>query len=253
MTGPPLLRSLMGLAVLAAVATSCILAAVTIGDDLMPLPELVAALVVTAWGVLLVADLWRGNRLSNGLRPLSADARVGLLRVRLIGGGQADAFVIGALQPTIFVGSGLLALLDDEELHAVLLHEEHHRDTRAPLRSAGIAAWIALLGWLPPVRRLLVDRLAELEREADRHAIGRGCSPAALASALVKVHAAAPVTTAFSGSAEQRVSALLGLAGLPSAARPSRYAAVPYEWLLGIAMLVAGMGCHLVGLSAGIA
>ncbi|MBF8298539.1 MAG: putative family unassigned peptidase, partial [candidate division NC10 bacterium] len=126
-----------------------------------------------------------------------------------------DALVIGLLRPRVFVGASLLAALADDELEAVVYHEDHHRRTRAPLRAAALGAWLRLLGRSESVRSTVLDRLTDLETLADADAIRRGSSPQSLARALLKGDLSLqPV--AFSYAADRRVERLLDrAAGIP--------------------------------------
>lgn len=71
---------------------------------------------------------------------------------------RRSAFVIGPLRPQIFVSDSLVEVLDGDEMRAVILHEEHHRRQRDPLRGLALASWEQLLAWLPPSRRWIKRR-----------------------------------------------------------------------------------------------
>ncbi len=79
----------------------------------------------------------------------------------------------GLLRPRILVTSGLTDLLDEQQLAAVLAHEQHHADRRDPAR----IATLRLLGQfaiLFPALRELTDHQAVLtELAADQHAVIR--------------------------------------------------------------------------------
>lgn len=211
--------------------------------------ELAGVLLVAAWIGLTARNLWRGGRLAAFLRSRSVVARVAGIDVRLLPGVDRQAFVLGALTPTIFLGAGLLESLDEEELRAVVLHEEFHRRSRGPLRSASIEAWMTLLQPLSPAHATLADRLVDLERAADRYAVASGVAPVGIASALLKIDRAAPfASAAFSSAADRRVGALLALAmgtGQP-ADRP------PYEWLAAAAAASTFAACQLVSVVSGL-
>lgn len=211
--------------------------------------ELAGVLVVGAWIGLTARNVWRGERLAASLRPRTVTVLIEGVEVRLLGGIDRRAFVLGWLRPTIFLGAGLLAALDGEELRAVVLHEDFHRRSRAPLRSASIEAWMTLLRPFSNIRAILADRLVDLERAADRHAIAVGVAPSGIASALVKIDRATPSPwTAFSSAAERRVGGLLELA----AGRRQSPDRSPYEWLATAALASALAACELVSLAANV-
>ena len=120
----------------------------------------------------------------------------------------ALAFCAGLLRPRVYLSTGTLAALDDDELAAVIAHERHHAAQRDPLRLfvAGISS--DGLFFAPALRRL-ADRYADLaELAADQAAVrSRGGDAAPLASALLSFEEADPAVV---GIAPERVDHLLG-------------------------------------------
>ncbi len=194
------------------------------------------------WVIFVLRELIPSYRLSVALAADAQDADLFGVGIRVTRSLGVDAVVVGALRPRIYVGSGLLEMLSDEEKRAVVLHEEHHRRTRAPLRAAALGAWLRLLGRSPAIRARVLDRLADLETLADADAIRRGSSPRSLARALLKGDVSLQPAS-FAYAAERRVGRLLerveGKTEEPTV-RP------PYEWLpvivLGIALVACGAG-----------
>jgi hypothetical protein len=125
--------------------------------------------------------------------------------VQVIADPRPQAFCAGYLRPTVYISQGALELLSDDELEAVLAHENHHLRVRDPLRLACGRVLSQALFFVPALRTLF-GRYADLaELNADGAAVqegggGRG----ALASALL----------AFEGSgvgiSPERVDSLLG-------------------------------------------
>jgi len=218
----------------------CLALGAIVGGDPMLALEVGGTAVAVLWATLVARELVRSQRLS---RALAIDARQAVLSgvaIHVTPSLGADAVVVGSIRPRIYVGSELLATLSDDELRAVVLHEDHHRRTRAPLRAAALGAWLRLLGRSKRVRDVLVDRLADLETLADADAIRRGSSPRSLARALLKGDVSLqPVSFAY--AAERRVQQLLDRA----AGHPGEAAVrLPYEWLPVILLGVATLGCH---------
>lgn len=83
----------------------------------------------------------------------------------------AHAFSLGMWRPRLWLTAGLVNLLDDEELAAVLAHEAHHCRQRDPLRLLIIRTLKSALFCLPLVGHLA--ETAELQQEiaADQSAI----------------------------------------------------------------------------------
>lgn len=240
-------RSTEALTVAAAVGllvTSCTVVSWIAGDAARLLVDVALSAVIAAWIALLGRSLWEGRRLGETLASRSVATNLNGIRCRVVVGSERRAFVLGAIRPTIYVGETLMRSLDQDELQAVLLHEEFHRRTLGPLRAASIGAWLRLARPLTLVSPLLADRLVDLERAADRHALRHGATAAGMASALVKVEAVeGGVLVAFSSAADRRVGGLLEFtSGLTQT--PDR---LPYEWLPAAAALSAVTICHLLG------
>ncbi len=226
------------------IAGCAVLSSVT-GSDPMLAAEMASASLLAVW-LVHVARAARSTLLhSRRLTLRSQEASVGGTTVRILADSAPAAFVIGLLRPQIYLSPPLVGILDDGELRGVVLHEWHHRTTLAPLRGLVLEAWHRTLGWLPPVRRALLARLAALEIEADAAAVRAGVPPATMASALLKCAPYSPVAaSAFSTAAEVRIGELVAWGrGEPAARRRS----LPLEWAAPASAAVALLACHLVG------
>jgi Zn-dependent protease with chaperone function len=129
--------------------------------------------------------------------------------VILIDDPTPQAFCAGYLRPRIYVSRGALELLSEDELGAVLFHEDHHRAVRDPLRFACARVLSQALFFLPALRPL-GDRYGDLaEQNADAAAVeASDGEKGPLASALIAFEAAAPQGAA--GISPERVDSLLG-------------------------------------------
>lgn len=203
--------------------------------------ELAGGALVVLWAALVARDLAVSHRLAKALSALANDMTLFGVTCRVSPELGTDALVVGPFRPRVFVGASLLAALSEDELEAVVYHEDHHRRTRAPLRAAALGAWLRLLGRSNRVRDVILDRLADLETLADADAIRRGTSPGSLARALLKGDASLqPV--AFSYAVERRIDRLLErAAGVPVDAS----CRLPYEWLPIALLGLATIGCHI--------
>lgn len=228
----------------AGIAVYCAVAAPLMGVDPMLAVELGGIGMLTGWAALAARALFQGWMLARRLNALAECALIDGFECRVMRGGGRQAFVLGALRPRIFVGDRLLDALDDDELRAVLLHEDHHRRTRAPLRAAAIEAWLTLLGAWSRARSVMAERLVDLEEAADADAIRHGVSPADLASALVKSDRAPALAASYSTSSDRRLRALLAHAHGASVAS----ARTPYEWLPALVVGAIAVSCHLAGM-----
>lgn len=133
----------------------------------------------------------------------------------LIQDARPYSFCYGLLQPRICVTTGLLKLLDDAELRALLLHERHHLRQRDPLRILISGVLSDAMRVLPIVPALLQRYRVAQEVTADQAAIAGCDSDVPLSSALLKLLTAEgdPLTVpavvgAFSAT-EERIARLV--------------------------------------------
>lgn len=129
---------------------------------------------------------------------------------------QPLAFTVGFWRPVIVLSSGLLALLEDEELEAVVEHESFHQKNR-DARKLWMLQRIAEGLWFIPLTRWSYQSYQILsEVLADRYAIERMGSERGLGSALLKLirtrapmEGAAAVVPFSGGSINYRLRMLL--------------------------------------------
>lgn len=229
----------------AVVLAACFLAAAITHEDPMVGFELAGATAVAVWAVAVAGNLARAAMLARQLGRVSRPVNVAGVACRVISSGRREAFAIG-FRPTIFISDAALSALDPQELRAVILHEDHHRRTLAPLRAAALDGWLALAGWVGAVRRPLLDRLAALETAADRHALGHGATPGSLASALLKMDQGL-LAPSFTGHADRRVGQLLAAA---TGEQRGGGGHLPIEWLPLLVLIAMNIGCRLAGADA---
>jgi Zn-dependent protease with chaperone function len=181
-------------------------------------------LALAALGLIVLAiaaraswqQLWAYRRFVRGIPvvgPLPGGSDV-----TVIDDPSPQAFCAGYLRPNIYISSGALELLSEEELGAVLIHEEHHRAVRDPFRFAFAHVLSQALFFLPALRPL-GHRYREIaEQRADEAAVrGSAGEKGPLAAALLAFDAIEPPGAA--GITPERVDSLLGRASswsLPS-------------------------------------
>jgi Zn-dependent protease with chaperone function len=223
----------------------------------------VAVLVVVALGVVawIVRVGWlaaAATRALAGLPRVAAPAalmvsagRSGVGDVVCVDSPAASAFCAGLLRPRVFVTSGMVAALADEELDAVLVHEAEHARRHDPLRRLAGRAAADVLVWLPLVGWWTSRRLEDAELAADRAAIGRvGRTPLARALQATAIPAAsATVGVRFDGAGPARVRQLLGDELPPR--RPPLAACLLS--LLGLTLAVSLAMCVGQGLASAVA
>ena len=133
-----------------------------------------------------VLDLLTGSTAPRSSRRLTRPADVRILDHR-----AAVAYTVPGWHSRVVLSAGLVELLTEDELKAVVEHERAHLRARHDLLVLPFQAWAVALGWVPGVRPAgaAVSELTEML--ADDAAAGR-TSCAALASALAKVALSGP-------------------------------------------------------------
>jgi Zn-dependent protease with chaperone function len=174
-----------------------------------------------------------------------AGGRAGLGgRIDLLADARPRAFCYGLRRPRVAITAGMLALLDEGELEAVLRHEAYHAANRDPLRLVAANALAAIFFFLPLLALLRDHYAVATELAADRHAIRGMGTDRDIAAALYKLlsHPECPLPAAAVGATSVlplRVDALLDEA---ISVRPRLRPGV----LLGTAVGAAGLALLLV-------
>ena len=128
-----------------------------------------------------VRQLLRPHRLQRSLRSLGEPpaglvdrvAHLGLRAVQVVSTDEVLCFCIGLLRPRIVVSTGLVELLDQAELDAVLAHEASHQRRRDPLRLMVANVAIRGLFFVPALPDLARAARVTTEVEADAAAVDR--------------------------------------------------------------------------------
>lgn len=196
-------------------------------------PLAVGLVALVVYGAInLVQRLWKTHRLVLSLKSafmVASPTRLIQLLTQLelspyvfvIATEVPLAFTFGLLKPRICVSTGMVEILTDKQLKAVLFHEDYHRRHYDPLKTL-IAEWLgATLFFLPVVADLRDILLTSIELKADRHSL-RHVRKASLAGALFEIlarpqSAYLPSSIGISrlSSTEARISQLLDGTSVP--------------------------------------
>lgn len=128
----------------------------------------------------------RARRRQHRLVDLLSDPLPGSPGTRVLSHPVPVAYCVPGIRTATVLSDGLVELLDDDELRAVLVHERAHLDQFHHLVLLAFRAWNAALPWFPIANRaeravaLLTEMLAD-----DRARAAVGAEP--LATALVQV------------------------------------------------------------------
>lgn len=108
-------------------------------------------------------------------------------RVAVVRAEQPFAFCYGLLRPRICLSTGLVHLLDDQELEAVLLHEFYHLQNHDPLKIVLARTLGRAFFFLPVIDELSRRYAMARELAADRAVIGAQGHGHWLAAVLYKL------------------------------------------------------------------
>jgi bla regulator protein blaR1 len=142
--------------------------------------------------------------------------QLGVVRTTVVAGHHALvvddprplAFCTGLLRPCVYISRGALALLETDQLDAVIAHEAHHARRRDPMRLFIARVLAEALFFLPVLRRLSERYAALAELAADEAAVQRSGKRQPLAAALLAFEDAPSASVV--GIAPERVDHLLG-------------------------------------------
>ena len=159
--------------------------------------------LLAAFAVLLLATTaWRVYRLTRSTRTIVREWLRGAEPITLPGvnipafavpAGFPIVAVVGLNRPRLIIARSVLATCSDEELRAVLAHEQGHVERRDNLRRLLLAATPDVLTWLPASSKMFAAWRQAAEEAADDDAANAGRhGRVQLASALVKVARLAP-------------------------------------------------------------
>jgi len=119
-------------------------------------------------------------------RLLALASRAGLTRLpSYLDDARAYAFAYGWWLPRAAVSRGLLAVLTDDEVVAVLRHEAHHARRGGPMLHAALEVLGHAFRYWPRGRKLVESARLDEELAADRAACSGTGGAAALLSALL--------------------------------------------------------------------
>jgi Zn-dependent protease with chaperone function len=251
----------LGLAAIGLVLTAAVLAALLAVLSIRPAPgheisvlgqrlavpaanaQAIVLLSLATLGISVLLAIVRGlivvmrgqHRLRRALPVL--DRLPGHDHVWIVLGDRPDAFCVGLLHPRVYISTGALRELDEEQLAAVLAHENLHRIRRDPLRLVSARVLGQALFFLPAVRRLGAHYRSLAELAADDHAVATlGGDTSALAGAMLAF--------ADRGIEPERVDHLSGQT--PEWALPVGLVAMSLLGAAGLALVVWQLARHAI-------
>lgn len=199
-----------------------------------------AAAVLLVIGLSLRAALQRQTLLRDtckSLLPVGRRESVGGYQVTVVADPQPAAFALGRGKCGIIVSTGLLQVLGDQELNAVLEHEAAHLRERHHLILDFIGSITGPLKWVP-LAGVIANAVPHYLEVAADNAAQRRVGTRALASALLIMGEASP---AQHRAAQQTGSGRMMLAAGPERVRHLVSPVSPRRGALGALAIVAIM------------
>lgn len=84
---------------------------------------------------------------------------------------QITAFTIGLFRPKIVISEGMLQAFSEEEIDAIVLHEEYHQKNRDPLKLFVFTLLAEGMMYIPILKGLLQRYQVYQELSADKYAM----------------------------------------------------------------------------------
>ncbi len=134
----------------------------------------------------LLKHIFFYNKFAKNVSHIGKYTRISGCDLWIIDDDRKFAFTAGLLNPQIYISSGFINILDDNELKSVITHEIYHRDNMHPLLSV-LGKFISkVLFFIPLVSKYTEYLLIKYELDADRYTMQNiGSSP--LSSSLMKL------------------------------------------------------------------
>ncbi|MDY6808814.1 MAG: M56 family metallopeptidase [Actinomycetota bacterium] len=180
-------------------ATASPIAGVSVRTGLPTVALLVTPLLVAVVGLGMSAvhasRAWRRSR-SDGsdLRTRTTRHRIAGRRVRVLEQDDPTVFALPRAHGGVIISEGALRLLDDDEVRAVLAHEDAHVRQRHHLIMLIATTISAPVRWVPLIDSAMSAIRQYLEIAAD-NAARRAVSTTALAGALLKLEPQHPTVS----------------------------------------------------------
>ncbi|MEH7457615.1 M56 family metallopeptidase [Bacillus sp. JJ1127] len=110
---------------------------------------------------------------------------------------EVTAFTIGVIHPKIVLSEGVFQSFSEEEIDAIVLHEEYHQKNRDPLKLFLFTVLAEGMMYVPVLKGMLQRYHMYQELLADKYAMNQMKSSFALGSALLKLIKIKTASTPF--------------------------------------------------------
>ncbi|WP_338653090.1 M56 family metallopeptidase [Sporosarcina psychrophila] len=124
------------------------------------------------------------NTLTTEMNQTYSDGKDGFI---VISHPSPIAITMGFVRPKIVLSTGLISLLNDDELNAVISHEMYHQKNRDPLTIFLMSLCSSTMGYIPILKWFNQKYSIIKELSADEYAIEKQQTSVNLGSALLKM------------------------------------------------------------------
>ncbi|GGA21972.1 M56 family metallopeptidase [Psychrobacillus lasiicapitis] len=129
-------------------------------------------------------EQYRAKKLTTEFNQTYSNEKEGLI---IISHPTPMAITMGFAQPKIVISTGLINLLTNEELEAVIAHEMYHKENRDPLKIFILSLCASTIGYIPILKCFSHQYRIIQEILADEFAIKKQETTVHLGSALLKM------------------------------------------------------------------
>lgn len=129
-------------------------------------------------------ERYKDNLLTNDMNQTHSSGKKDFI---IISNPVPMAITMGFMKPKIIISTGLINLLTDDELKAVVSHEIYHKDNRDPLKIFLLSLCASTIGYIPILKWFSHQYRIIQEVLADEFAIRKQETSMNLGSALLKM------------------------------------------------------------------
>lgn len=129
-------------------------------------------------------ERYKDNLLTNDMNQTHSGGKKDFI---IISNPVPMAITMGFMKPKIIISTGLINLLTDDELKAVVAHEIYHKDNRDPLKIFLLSLCASTIGYIPILKWFSHQYRIIQEVLADEFAIRKQETSMNLGSALLKM------------------------------------------------------------------
>ncbi|EJS67099.1 cell surface protein [Bacillus cereus] len=153
----------------------------------LSLIRIIIAVLLLLTVLIVCKRLWRqffySTKLQKVLFPFIRKGK----QIYILPTMEVVAFTIGLFRPKVVMSEGMLQTFSEEEIDAIVFHEEYHQNNRDPLKLFCFTLLAEGMMYIPILKELLQRYQTYQELAADKYAMQKMKSSFELGSALLKI------------------------------------------------------------------